>query len=117
MGQILRIFPTNTKKGLPSWAPDYSQHGSDREEWDGFRRESLVSTREIDCWVIMGTLNIRGVDFDIIETTFDIHEVDPMNLVGILYTIEFSMLQQRQKKDQTDVQYWLQELPRKSLVS
>ena len=64
-----------------------------------------------------GTLNIRGVDVDTIESIFEVDEVDPMNLPRIFYTIESSVLQEQQKEDhESDLQQRLQELPRESLL-
>jgi len=117
-GKFYDFFPVNADRRLPSWVPDYSQHGSDTEAWESFPQENPVSTtREIDCWVIMGTLNIRGVDFDTIETTFEIDEADVMELPHILYTIESSMQQEHHKEDhETSLQDRVRELPRSSLL-
>jgi hypothetical protein len=116
-GKFYKIFPVNADKRFPSWVPDYSQHGSDKA-WGGSLPESSVSTsRGIDCWVLMGTLNIRGVDFDTIESTFEIDEADVMNLPRIFYTIESSMLQEHQTEDhETSLQDMVRELPRGSLL-
>jgi hypothetical protein len=117
-GKFYKFFPVNADKRLPSWVPDYSQHGSDTEASGRFLQETPVSlTRGIDCWVLMGTLNIRGVEFDTIETTFEINEADVMNLPRIFYTIESSMLQEHQTEDhETSLQDMVRELSRGSLL-
>ena len=76
----------------------------------------ILTPREIDCWVIMGTLNIRGVDVDTIETIFEVDEVDPINLPRIFYTIESSIPQEHKEGHESDLPQRLRELPRESLL-
>jgi hypothetical protein len=107
-GQIYELLPINANKELPSWVPDFSQHHFD--DWRGIasiaKTTQTLTTREIDCCVTMGTLNIRGVDLDTIETIIEVNETDVISVLRILFNVESTIPQEHQKEDhKTGLQY------------
>jgi hypothetical protein len=112
-GEVYTFFPINANKSLPSWVPDYSHRHPD--DGEVIRMKGQVSgTREADCYVTTGTLTIRGVEFDAIETVFEIDEEDPTLLSVIFSNIESKIGHEVQREgSDSDLQYALRELTRR----